>query len=125
MSGNSILADTNILIYLLQGNEEIANYLNGKDIYISFISELELLSFPGLDDNDIENLRSFLGSVKIIDINASIKSAAINLRSNYKFKLPDSIVAATASFLNLPLVTADKQLLKAQTEVNVQLYDIK
>jgi predicted nucleic acid-binding protein len=125
MTGNSILADTNILIYFLQGNQDITDYLNGKDIYTSFISEMELLCFPGLDDTEIENLKRFLDSVKIIDINAIIKSKAINLRMTHKFKLPDSIVMATAGFLNIPLITADKQLLKAQTEINVQLYDIK
>lgn len=124
MNGNNILADTNILIYLLQGNQEITDYLQGKDIYISFISEMELLSFPGLENNEIENLKKFLNSIKIIDINSAVKSSAISLRRSYNFKLPDSIILATAGWLSLPLVTADKQLLKAQTEIDVQLYNI-
>lgn len=123
MNGNSILADTNILIYLLQGNQDVTDYLDGKDIYISFISELELLSFPGLEEADIKNIKHLLDSLKIIDINSSIKTQAIHLRRDHKLKLPDSIVTATASFLNLTLLTADKQLLKAQTDIKVQLYN--
>ncbi len=52
MNGNSLFADTNILIYLLQGNAEIAEILNGKEIYISFITELELLAFPNLNSSE-------------------------------------------------------------------------
>ena len=37
------LVDTNILIYLLQGNRKIAELLSGKLIFISVITEIELL----------------------------------------------------------------------------------
>lgn len=43
MSGNKFLIDTNIALYLLSGNKTIANILDGADLYLSFISELELL----------------------------------------------------------------------------------
>ncbi len=44
MDGISIVVDTNPLIYLLNGNEDVANMLDNKQIWISSISELEL--FP-------------------------------------------------------------------------------
>ena len=34
MSGNKIFLDTNILLYLLSGDETIAELLNGKQFYI-------------------------------------------------------------------------------------------
>lgn len=43
MSGISVLIDTNIAIALLNGDEQIASLFDGKDVRISFISELELL----------------------------------------------------------------------------------
>jgi predicted nucleic acid-binding protein len=46
MNGIRILCDTNPLIHLLNGNQFIADFLNNKHIYISVITELELL---GLD----------------------------------------------------------------------------
>ena len=48
----------------------------------------------------------------IIDINPVIKSYTIEFRKKYKLKLPDAIIAATAQFLNIPLVTADKSFNK-------------
>jgi hypothetical protein len=36
MSGNSLLIDTNIALYLLNGDEKIADLLDGRDVYISF-----------------------------------------------------------------------------------------
>ncbi len=124
MNGNSILADTNILIYLLQGNKAVTDYLDGKDVYISFVTELELLSFPQLTTDELKKINQLLSSVKIIDINTSIKKSTIELRSKHKFKLPDSIVLATAGFLNIIAVTADKQLLKAEKEIRVHMCDL-
>ena len=49
MSGTEkILADTNTLIYLDSGNLEVAALLKDKEIYISFITEIELLGFSML-----------------------------------------------------------------------------
>jgi predicted nucleic acid-binding protein len=42
MTGISIFTDTNPLIYLLDGNSEIARILDGKIVWVSVISELEL-----------------------------------------------------------------------------------
>ena len=50
MSGNKIFLDTNILLYLLAGDETIAELLNGKQFYISFITQLELLGYSELDN---------------------------------------------------------------------------
>jgi predicted nucleic acid-binding protein len=44
MNGN-LLIDTNIFIYLTKGDEKVIDFLQDKNICISFISELELLSF--------------------------------------------------------------------------------
>lgn len=45
MSGTKFLLDTNVVLYLLSGDETIAELVNGKQLYISFISELELLGY--------------------------------------------------------------------------------
>lgn len=45
MNGNKVFVDTNIILYLLGGDSTIAELLNGKQIYISFITQLELLSY--------------------------------------------------------------------------------
>ena len=40
-------------------------------------------------------------------MNRGIKDISIDLRRNYKLKLPDAIIAATAIFLGIPLISAD------------------
>jgi predicted nucleic acid-binding protein len=48
MNGNSVLLDTNIVLYLLGGDKVLAELLNQKKLYLSFISQLELLGFRGI-----------------------------------------------------------------------------
>lgn len=43
MSGNKLFIDTNIALYLLNGDETLSTFLYGKELYISVITELELL----------------------------------------------------------------------------------
>ena len=95
MSGNSLLIDTNIALYLLNRDTTIANLLNGRDIHISFITELELLGFQGIRKEDISFINDLLDSCIIVDLNQAIKRATINLKQNYNIKLPDAIIAAT------------------------------
>jgi predicted nucleic acid-binding protein len=108
MSGNSLLIDTNIALYLLNGDTTIAELLNGRDIHVSFITELELLGFQGIKKEDVSFVKDFLDSCIIVDLNQAIKSITINLKQTYKIKLPDAIIAATSVYMNLPLISADK-----------------
>lgn len=108
MSGNSLLIDTNIALYLLNGDTTIAELLNGRDIHMSFITELELLGFQDIKKEDIPFIKDFLNSCIIVDLNQSIKRITINLKQSYKIKLPDAIIAATSVYMNLPLISADK-----------------
>ena len=108
MSGNSLLVDTNILIYLFKGNERVYELLHERDLWVSFITEMELLSFAGHTTGEIQTIKRFLSNCKIIDINRNIKDTAINIRKTDNLKLPDAIIAATAHYLNIPLITADK-----------------
>ena len=102
------MIDTNIALYLLNGDTTIAELLNGRDIHVSFITELELLGFPGITKEDALFVKDFLDSCIIVDLNQAIKSITINLKQAYKIKLPDAIIAATSVYMNLPLISADK-----------------
>lgn len=108
MSGTAYLLDTNIVLYLLRGDKDIPSLIKGSDIYISFITEMELLSFPKLSSNELSKIESLLKDVLILEFNAEIKRTAIKLRSKYNLGLPDSIVAASSLFLNIQLISADK-----------------
>ena len=49
----------------------------------------------------------FLAQCKIININSKIKLETIRVRKLFNTKLPDSIIIATALYLDLPLITSD------------------
>ena len=107
MNGN-IFVDTNSAIYLLDGNEQVANLLDGQTVYLSFVTELELLSKPDILPAEEAQIRDFLAQCVVIDFLPFVKETAINFRRRYRMKLPDAIVAATAYTVGMPLLTADK-----------------
>jgi predicted nucleic acid-binding protein len=59
MSGNSLLLDTNAVLYVLAGDETLAAFLNGKELYLSIISELELLSYKKITQKESKTIVSF------------------------------------------------------------------
>ncbi|HMG06982.1 MAG TPA: PIN domain-containing protein [Mucilaginibacter sp.] len=59
MNGKEILVDTNILLYLLSGNDTIEQILQGKTIYISFLTELELLSFRNISEKEEKQIHNY------------------------------------------------------------------
>lgn len=112
MSGRNYLVDTNVLIQLGNGDEVITDFLQEKIVFLSFISEMELLSKPGLSTEHVKLLQSLVNSCVLVEFNHEIKSEAIKLRRSHRLKLPDAIVAASAKYLRLPLLTADKDFQK-------------
>lgn len=112
MNGNSLLLDTNTVLYLLDGDETLAEFLNGKKLYLSIISELELLSYKHFTQKDFKILNNFIAELQIVNINQDVKNNAIEIRKSTSLKLPDCIIAATSIVLNIPLISADRALKK-------------
>ena len=77
MNGSRIFVDTNILLYFLKGDQEVIDMISDKDIVISFITELELLSFPRSTDESEKIIKGLLKNCLIIDINPEIKDLTI------------------------------------------------
>ena len=102
--------DTNAILYLLGG--KLAQSLPAGQYLISVISEMELLSYPLLDEAAQAKIQEFLSDVTVVDLTEEVKDLAIRLRREHLLKLPDAIVAATALRLGAPLVTNDSKLLK-------------
>lgn len=117
MNGRYFL-DTNIIIYALNNGLllEKSNYC------ISFINELELLSFPDLTVAEEKVIRKLIKNFIVIDINEKIKATAIKLRKKYKLKLPDSIICASALLTKAVLLTNDVKLKKIK-ELTVKTPD--
>ena len=122
MNGNSFLIDTNIILYLLGGNQTVFDILYEHDLYVSFISQLELLSYRNINNAEEIRIKRFISDCSLIDINESIKQNVITIRKQVSLKLPDCIIAATAMHLGIPLLTADKNF-KQLPEISVVIYN--
>lgn len=114
MSGHKLFLDTNIILYLLGGDETLARFLNQKKLYISIITELELLGYSGITKKEEKVITEFLTQCKIISITNSIKEETVRVRKTYNTKLPDSIIIATALHLDLPLITSDSDFKRVE-----------
>jgi predicted nucleic acid-binding protein len=116
-----ILLDTNIVLYFLGG--KLTNPLVSGKYFVSVITEIELLSYSGLSSDEENQIINFLSNIMVIVIDSNIKNLAIALRKQYKLKLPDAIIAATAQSLNATLFTNDARLSNL-TEINCQSLEI-
>lgn len=103
------LFDSNILIYHLRGSlnqrgsDLILEGLTGEGAY-SIISKIELLGFNQTPVEE-QQARLFLSGLQELELTSDIAEQTIQLRKNYKIKLPDAAIAATALIHQLTLIT--------------------
>jgi len=102
--------DTNAILYFLGG--KLARPLSRAEYFVSVVSEMELLSYPSLNDASLAQIRSFLSELTVVELTGEIRALAVDLRRKHGLKLPDAIVAATAISLQAQLVTNDTKLLR-------------
>lgn len=119
MNGSKYLADTNILLYFISGNQGIFEYTD-NEFYISEITEIELLGNKGITPLQLKYRRKIIDNCTIIPLSENIKHLTISLKQIYTLKIPDAIIAATAIYLNIPLLTADKDFKKIK-ELNLTI----
>jgi predicted nucleic acid-binding protein len=86
----------------------LAEMFEGKDVRISFITELELLCIEGMTASEKKAIPAFIEDCTVLEINSSIKDLSVSIRQITKIKLPDAIIAATSIFWNLPFSTRDE-----------------
>jgi predicted nucleic acid-binding protein len=122
MSGNNLLLDTNIVLYLLNGDVTLIPLLEDKNLFVSFITQLELLVYKDLSQKDLDNIQMFLAECTIIDITPPIKDTTVDLRRKYNLKLPDSIIIATGIWLNIPVISSDLDFTKVE-EADIISYE--
>lgn len=106
MSGVKLLVDTNVIIKHLSGDKKAERTLQDAVIYISSITYAELLA-GDLTSAEEEIRATYISQTHIIHTNDFICEAAAKLRKTFRIKLPDAFIAATAIFLQLPVVTFD------------------
>lgn len=102
------LLDTNVALYLLGGR--MLSPLPVGSYGISVITEMELLAWPSLTEQEETKVREFLRAVTLCELTASIRARAVVLRKLQHLKLPDAVVCATAMELDVELWTNDAEL---------------
>jgi hypothetical protein len=115
MSGRRLFLDTNAIVTLLQGNQELVNYTRGVDwIGVSIISQIEFFCFSKLTDVDRNLFTEFLTQIEVIGLPSSDRQLidrTVEIRRTLRIRLPDAIIVASALTRNASLVTADRELL--------------
>ncbi|SFR49370.1 PIN domain-containing protein [Thiomicrospira sp. ALE5] len=128
MNGSSYVLDTNAVIQLLRGNQEVLRIVSLADaLAISVITELEFLSYSKLSNNDIQLFEQFKSRIDVVSLettNTELMQIVCNLRLNTSLKMPDAIVAATAVVRNSKLITADVKLLNCLAENSLSFTSI-
>lgn len=117
--------DTNAIIYYLKDDARAVSFfhrilVNEDKIYISSITEIELLGFSNLSEKEITLIESFIDSVSVIALDSRIARLAAYLRRNYRTKLPDSVIAATALYTGSTLVTRNTGDFKKIPNLSIQ-----
>ncbi len=104
------ILDTNAIIYYLEGEEpataKIEDLFRGDHtIYVSAITEVELLRFARLTDVDYLKIGVFLSTVASIPVDSTIARVAGLVGRLYEVPLADSVIAATALLMESEVVT--------------------
>ncbi|BDI16397.1 hypothetical protein ANSO36C_21990 [Nostoc cf. commune SO-36] len=119
MSGSRYLLNTNAIVALLQGNLQLLQLLQNADwIGISIISKIEFLAFSGLSQGNRQLFQQFIQRVEVVSLMADdtvLIEQIIQLRQQYRLKLPDAIITAMALQVTANLVTADREFAKVST----------
>jgi predicted nucleic acid-binding protein len=113
MSGKAVL-DSNTIIDVFNGLISLESFkqaLSDTERIISVITEIELLSFPRITEEQETRIKPFLAELEIVPLTEEVKRKTIEFRRRANTKLPDSIIAATSIVSNAVLITRDKKLL--------------
>ena len=107
MTENTTILDTNCLYNFLNGEELEVGLVGDKKIVISEITEMEVQCNPNLNRTERILLKEFLAGITIIRLNEKLRDFAIKIRLTTRMKLMDSIIAATAQFTGIAVITCD------------------
>ena len=105
--GKRYLIDTNAVIEYLENKlpHAASVILDNTDIQISVISRMELLAWRKATETQLNVLNGFINSSYVFGLTEEIVLRTIEIRKNYAVKLPDAIIAGTATTNNCILVT--------------------
>lgn len=116
MSGIKYLLDTNFILGIFKSSPAVVSVVSEHKILAvecaySAITRMELLGFPGITSTEDNLIRQKLERFTHVSLTSPIEDVVIKLRQTRKIKLPDAIIAATAIYTGVELLTLDQHLL--------------
>ena len=130
MGRQEYLIDTNVAIeYIGEALPEKAltmmdGIIDGQ-FYISVINKIELLGFAGITENEELKFQEFINAADIVELNEDIINRTIEVRKQYKIKLPDAIIAATALVSELTIISRNtKDFVKIKGLEVINTYEL-
>ncbi len=119
MAKISLLLDTDIFIDYFNTGRFHALFDSSRFIvYYSIITRKELLTKPGLRDNERASIMAELSRCRLIALTDSIAARYSDLRRRYpSLEQSDALIAATALVKRLPLMTRNKRHFKIATDL--------
>ena len=124
-----MIIDANIVILAIDNDPSVTDVLttwrySGKTLMLPTIVEAEILSYSKLTSKEIEKIKTFIEeNFTFIPLNRTIAQIAGEIRRATKIKLPDAIIAATALYTRVPIVT--RNIRDFQRISNLEVIDIK
>lgn len=102
--------DTNAVLYYLEDDPDAVTVLQGifaqnVPLYVSAVTELELFAFSTPTTEEQKLIEEILTTVSVIPLDSRMARLAAFVRREYRLKVVDSVIAATALFTGSALVT--------------------
>lgn len=85
--------------------QEITAWIDSDEMTTSIINQIEVLSYSAMTPEEEQDFNEFFGRIAILPLSEDIAIDTYQLRRKVKMKLPDAIIAATALYYGLTLVT--------------------
>jgi len=107
------LLDSNIIVYLLNGDDFLDEYLSGlrQDRFsISLVTRLEVMLGAKKQGLSFEDAGRYMDSFIGVNLDKAVVKVAVSLSDllQKKLKFKDLVIAATAKLKGYTLITADK-----------------
>jgi len=109
-NAENYLLDSNTVIDYLEGKmpvralEEMDKIIDQK-AKISVITQMEIVGWFGATSVQLDLLNEFVADAIVFDLTSEMINRTIKIRQQYKIKLPDAIIAATALVYDLNLLS--------------------
>jgi len=100
------LLDSNIIIYYLNGDKDIYNFVEKHKAIsvISLITYYEVLNYDFSKEEE-QIVRDFLDGFEVLSVSRNIINKALENRKTKKIKMADNFILATAQIFGLDIVT--------------------